>query len=62
MNGDGRSRPRDHTEPNAQPTGATSSSTSPAGLAFRLLPALSQSTPAKPVAMPSHSIRLGRWP
>lgn len=62
MNGVGRSRPRDHTEPNAHPIGATSSSTRPVGLAVRLLPALSQTTPRKPTTMPSHSPRLACWP
>ncbi|MNS82844.1 hypothetical protein D3C72_1166010 [compost metagenome] len=62
MNGPGRSCPRAHTEPNAQPTGAISSSTSPVGEAVRLLPALSQTTPTKPTAMPSHSPLLACWP
>ena len=62
MNGDGRSRPRDHTEPNAHAMGAMSSITSPDGDALMLLPALSHSTPRKPIAMPSHSPRVGWRP
>lgn len=62
MNGEGRSRPRDHTEPNAQPIGAISNNTNPPGVAVRLLPALSQTTPRKPITMPSHSPRLACCP
>src|SRR3546814_2061371 len=62
MNGDGRSRPLLQTEPNAHATGATSSATSAVGDAVSELPALSQSTPTKPMPRPSHSRRLERCP
>lgn len=62
MNGLGRSSPRAQTEPKAHPIGAISSRISPCGEAVRLLPALSQTTPRKPIAMPSHSPRLAWVP
>src|SRR3546814_16809738 len=62
MNGDGRSRPLLQTEPNAHATGATSSATSAVGEAVSELPALSQSTPRKPIPRPTHSRRLERCP
>ncbi|MNV08664.1 hypothetical protein D3C71_991350 [compost metagenome] len=62
MNGLGRSRPRAQIEPKAQPIGAISSRIRPCGVAVRLLPALSQTTPRKPIAMPSHSPRLAFCP
>ena len=61
MNGAGRSRPRLHTEPQAQAMGAISSATMPTRLARISLPTLSQTTPTKPITRPSHSPRLGCW-
>ena len=59
MNGAGRSRPRLHTEPQAQAMGARISAAMPGRLPRSWLPALSQMTPMKPIASPSHSPRLG---
>ncbi|ENZ95048.1 hypothetical protein PD5205_00273 [Xanthomonas fragariae] len=62
MDGDGRSRPREHTQPNAQPIGAIGNDTNSPGVAVKLLPALSQPTPTKPITLPSHSPRLAYCP
>ena len=62
MKGEGRSRPLLQIEPKAQAIVATSKATNPAGVADKVLPALSQSTPTRPMPMPTHSIPLGRCP
>jgi hypothetical protein len=62
MKGEGRSRPRLQIEPNDHATAAISNATSPMGCPTSVPPALSQSTPTKPIASPNHSSRLGCWP
>lgn len=42
--------------------GAISSNTNPPGVAVKLLPALSHTTPRKPITMPNHSPRLACCP